>query len=389
MNNEKLLIKKQNIVFCFILGIFIFSECCSWFSILDSLHIKHYILMGVVLLNFIKYHSKFFNLKNWSEEFKNTMIIILVFLIVSWIFQIKNGSFKAYTIKELYYILLPVMFIEFKFYKKSNDLNMDRVMDFVLYSVLFCFVITGIDNGTLTFSNFISTLNLNNLFVESESAIGEVGLVSSCCTLLEIYYISRKNKKKAILSFIGVFLGYKRFCVFYAFIVLIVGWIFRDRKVNKKIILLTTIIFVILPFVTKLMCTNEFANWFYHKFGIEFNKFTMTRFSIINAVIDADFKNYGLGTVTNFLEQRGHQGQLNMHNDILMIYLDCTILGSIVFTYFNFKLSEQSIYSYFVMLFIFFQMFVTHCLGSGTVIIWIMTYLLIYYFNRNVEVNKG
>lgn len=31
----------------------------------------------------------------------------------------------------------------------------------------------------------------------------------------------------------------------------------------------------------------------------------MTRFQIINTVIDAKLTNYGLGTVTNYLEQRG------------------------------------------------------------------------------------
>ena len=65
-----------------------------------------------------------------------------------------------------------------------------------------------------------------------------------------------------------------------------------------------------------------------------------------------------------------------------MIYLDCTINVSILFTCSYFYLNEESVYSYLVILFMFSQVFVTHSIRKGTIMFWLIGYLLIFNFNR-------
>ena len=132
------------------------------------------------------------------------------------------------------------------------------------------------------------------------------------------------------------------------------------------------------------MCTDEFAFWFESKYDVDFNEFTMTRFYIVNMVIDANLTNYGLGTVTHYLEVLGNEGQTNMHNDILRIYMETTIIGSIVFTYCFFKIASKNIFSYFLMLFMFVELYLAHFLGPATIIFWIFVYYNIFYFNSEL-----
>jgi O-antigen ligase len=132
------------------------------------------------------------------------------------------------------------------------------------------------------------------------------------------------------------------------------------------------------------MCTDEFAFWFESKYDVDFNEFTMTRFYIVNMVIDANLTNYGLGTVTHYLEVLGNEGQTNMHNDILRIYMETTIIGSIVFTYCFFKITTKNIYSYILMLFMFVELYVAHFLGPATILFWIFVYFDIFYFNSEL-----
>ena len=156
-----------------------------------------------------------------------------------------------------------------------------------------------------------------------------------------------------------------------------------NKMVDKRIPILLTVVFCLAPFLVFFICTDEFALWFYTKFGLDFNKFTMTRFDIINTVIDANLPNYGLGTVTDYLERRGVPGQTNMHNDILRIYMECTLLGSIIFTKNYFKMAEKNWFSLLTMIFIFMELFVAHFLGPGTISFWTIAYLDIYTFNND------
>lgn len=380
------LINKRNAIFGIIIALFILSECCTPLSFLDALHIKHFVLLLAVLGYFLQNARTIIRNFKASFEFKNIVLLIFGLLLISLVLQVMHGHFEFFTLVEIYYLAIPIVFVELFYFQHENQ-DIEGVLTFALYILLISYFVTSYSNGKLSVSNLISMLDFRSLFIDSTSAIGEIGLVSSCCTLLEIFFIYKNKKKKAILSFIGVFLGYKRFCVFFAALILIIGLVVPNIKLNKKVLYITIALFIFMPFATQLMCSNSFASWFYRMTGIDFNYFTKTRFSIINTVIDANLTSYGLGTVTHYLETRNVFRQTNMHNDLLMIYLDCTIIGTGIFTVQLFKIASNSIYAYYMMVFLFGQMFITHCLGKGTIIVWLLSYMIIYYFNRNMDID--
>lgn len=70
-----------------------------------------------------------------------------------------------------------------------------------------------------------------------------------------------------------------------------------------------------------------------------------------------------------------------MHNDILRIYMECTIVGTIAFTVQYFKIVKDNIFSFLLMLYAFMELFVAHYIGPGSTSFWIIAYILTFYFN--------
>ena len=373
--------------FCFVIAIFILSErCINLFGWLDKIHLKHYLLIISVLLGTFIFKNK--SKVTISKEFYNILIASLGLYIISLLYQIVNGEFKIYSIEELYYFLAPLFFVLI-IINIDKKQNIEKYIDIILYVGLFSFFATRFGRGTLTLKNIIGLFDVRSLFIESVSLISESDL-SVYFLILTVYYAYKDKKTKLILASIGTFLGYKRIAVLFLIIFLISYKLLpKSKEVNKKILSIACLIFIISPFAVYYMCEDSFASWFYEKFKIDFNTFTMTRFDIINTVIDADLTNYGLGTVTDYLETRNVPGQTNMHNDILRIYMECGIIGTILFTICFLNLGKKNYYSFFIIIFIFTELFVAHFLGPGSVSLWILVYLVLYDMNgKNMEDSK-
>ena len=381
--NDSLKIYKRHLVFIFAICLFILSEYCPIFQTIDHMHLKHIVVVGIIFFFFLKNHRILF-----SNELKLCLCTVAILYGITLFDQMLAGRFEMYSISEVYYLIIPIIFVEI-IYDSNKEVDMDDIMSSILYCSLFSFLVSCVVNGTLSWNNFIKMFDLTQLFVESESPMIESGL-SSFFVILYIYFLYREKRGRAFLSAFGAFLGFKRLAVLYMLLLTVFHkFIPKNKGVQKYIVVIAITIFIFLPFLAKLMCSDEFANWFYLQFGVNFNKFTMTRFEIINLVIDADLPKLGLGTTTHFLELRGLDGQLNMHNDILRIYLECGIIGSIALSINYFKMAADQWYSFLTMLFIMLQMFVTHCLGSGTISTWILAYMVIFYTNRADGISKN
>lgn len=379
INKMNIKINKRQLLFSIVICFFILCEYCEPFYWLDQLHIKHFLMIGVVFVFGILLIKK----KNiiMCMEMKKVFWTTGILYTISLFFQMLNG-FKFYSVLEVYYFLIPMLFaiIVFNFSKKDN---VDFIMTAILITCLFAFVVTRLGEGVFTFENLRAMFSFNALFIESTSVMRESDL-SIFFVFLFTYFMYRREKIRTVMAGIGCFLGYKRFAVLFLIILMIALRLIRgEKKLNKSILNVTIIFFCIAPFVAYVLCTDDFASWFYSRFKIDFNAFSMTRFQIINTVIDAKLTNYGLGTVTDFLELRGVEGQLNMHNDILRIYMETTIIGTIVFTRNYFKMAETNWYSFFTMLFIFVELFVAHFLGPGAISFWCIAYLALFTYNLN------
>ncbi len=373
-----------NAIFGFTIIVYLLSEGCPYvFDWLDKLHIKHFLLMFSIFLGITNFKRN--KAEKWSDNILKIILVnTLILYVISLLYQIWNGAFKFYAIEEVYYFLAPLVFVFLLFNRCKND-SIDIYINIFLYVGLFSFVVTRIQEGVFNLENLKSMFSLKSLFIDSVSAMNESDL-SVFFMILTIYYAYKGKKGNMILSAIGTFLGYKRIAILFLIAFLIIYRIIKNKhkKVNTCIFILTILVFISAPFIVYYMCNDSFAMWFYNRFGIDFNEFTMTRFEIINTVIDADLNNYGLGTVTNFLEIRNHAGQTNMHNDILKIYMETGIIGTISFTLSYFIICRKSYFSYLIMLFIFIELFVAHFIGVGTVSFWILAYLTIFEINKDV-----
>ena len=352
-------------------AIFVLSEYCPELHILDQLHFKH-ILLSIAV--FIFGWDLIDNRKNRClvYEVKQILTCVGILYFITVIFQVKNMEFKSYSLGEVYYLIAPLLLVWIFF----NYISLDRianVIDVLFYASCIAFFVR--------FANTFSLAALKQIsFIDSSSQF-ESDMAQFFLLYCFNYFYTRQTWKSTI-SVILCFLCFKRFTLVMLIILLIINkFIPHHKKVPKIVLLIMMGLFIAAPFLVYAMCTDSFARWFYLQFGIDFDYFTMTRFQIINTVIDANLTNYGLGTVTNYLEQRGAAGQLNMHNDILRIYMECTIVGTITFTVQYFKIVKDNIFSFLVMLYAFMELFVAHYIGPGTTSFWIIAYILIFYFN--------
>ena len=351
--------------------IFVLSEYCPELHILDQLHLKHILLLisififGGDLINNRKKRCLVF-------EVKQILICVGILYFITLIFQVKNMEFKSYSLGEVYYLIAPLLLVWIFFNYISLD-KIAKVVDVLFYASCIAFFVQ--------FANIFSLSALKQIsFIDSSSPFESD--MAQFFLLYCLYYFYTKQTWKSIISVILCFLCFKRFTLVMVIILLVINKIIPHHKKVPKIVLLITVgIFIAAPFLVYAMCTDSFARWFYLQFGIDFDYFTMTRFQIINTVIGAKLTNYGLGTVTNYLEQRGAAGQLNMHNDILRIYMECTIVGTIAFTVQYFKIVKDNIFSFLLMLYAFMELFVAHYIGPGSTSFWIIAYILIFYFN--------
>lgn len=344
--------------------------------------VKHAIMIGSCLFLFLPLVCK----SKLKQEYKPIIQAGLGLYIISLLFQIYAGTFKLYALKEFYFLIAPLLFSIALYTYVHDDLKkIKKIIDIIFYIAMFSYGIELFSHATLSMSNFIAMFNLQTLFVDSISPLDTESDTSITFFLFFCFYSFINDKKKWTALFLA-FLGFKRLVVFSLFsCFFLFRFLPKSCRTNRYLILSAIIFFCVLPTIIYLLCTDQFADWFYMQYGIDFDAFTMSRFQIINAVIDANLANYGLGTVTDYLLQRDVAGQLNMHNDILRIQMETTVIGTILFTYQYFSITTKNIYSFIVMLFMFIEMFAAHVLGPGTMLFWILVYMTIIYYNIQGE----
>lgn len=356
---------------------FLFLQWAGIFDYMD-LPLKHVLMIACIVFLFLPIVIS----SSWTHEYKPVIISSLVLYAISIFYQIIHGEFKAFALKEFYFLIAPLLFT-ISCYSCLTRKEIEKLFNFIFLCCSIIYIANLLNQGVFDFAAFKEMFNPTNLLVDSISTMDSE---SDSCVLFMLFYVYYEfkggNNKFKWLSFILCFLGYKRLAILYLIMMFVIFRLVRKEAGIKKVYVLAAIVFFcVLPSLIFLMCTDEFADWFYMQTGVDFNEFTMTRFFIINTVIDADLTNYGLGTVTDFLEMRGEQGQLNMHNDILRIFMETSLIGTIVFTWSYFKVVEKNFYSFMVMLFMFVEMFGAHFLGPGSTIFWILSYMIIFYIN--------
>ena len=304
------------------------------------------------------------------------------------ILQMING-FNSYAINEAVYYYTPLIFI-IVYSQISEEQDVETILNylFVLYVIVFLKNFAG----QLTLAN-LKNISFANSYSPFESELAFVFLIFEC------FYLYMGKRKNAIISLILCILSFKRISMLAAIVFFIFSkWIVVKKAVNKKIVIVTTVVFVLLPVLTCLMLNDTLEAWFYQTFHVTLNEITLTRSSRIEAVINSGQIKYGLGSVTTYLTKYlnalhgSNFSNRNLHNDLVKIYLECGILGSIVFTYIYMKAASVSRMLFVMMCYIFFECYFNHLFGAGSTDIWILIYLIMSIAGmttRNAESDGG
>lgn len=304
------------------------------------------------------------------------------------ILQMING-FNSYAINEAVYYYTPLIFI-IVYSQISEEQDVETILNylFVLYIIVFLKNFAG----QLTLAN-LKSISFANSYSPFESELAFVFLIFEC------FYLYMGKRKNAIISLILCILSFKRISMLAAIVFFIFSkWIVVKKAVNKKIVIVTTVVFVLLPVLTCLMLNDTLEAWFYQTFHVTLNEITLTRSSRIEAVINSGQIKYGLGSVTTYLTKYlnalhgSNFSNRNLHNDLVKIYLECGILGSIVFTYIYMKAASVSRMLFVMMCYIFFECYFNHLFGAGSTDIWILIYLIMSIAGmttRNAESDGG
>lgn len=372
----------SRILFAISAFVFTWSDAVGY----EEIDIK-YIVLGVnciILLAMIVFDYKgIINLKKlrFFSELKQLLFVALAFTIASIYFQFINREFKFFVIKELLYLITPMIYV-FLISNVDTKKNKSFYFKTALVLVIFEFLY-----------RYIPIINLKNIlsisFIKSfspfESNLADIFL------LLFIYFLFTNKRILTIICTIFCYLSFKRTHVAILLLCIICNHLIKKIKVvNPKLVYMCKLFFIISPFIIMMIFSDSFALWFKSVFNMDLNEFTMSRFSLIMRVIrDDTFVNYGLGSTTAFLTEKYFISQnvtRFMHNDILRVYIECGFIGSIIFANNYINIARKSIPSLITMCSFFIIMFISHILTMPYA--WILGLLIISYFNEIHDIDE-
>lgn len=351
---------------------------------------KYIILFAHMFLLLIVFIKKFFIIKNKKIEFlyeiKQIFFVMVAFVVISLIYQIILMDFKTYFIKEIFYMFVPCLYVFLLINSdKKKDNNFYFNITLIIFSIFFFIEFKDI----LSISN-IFKISFINSYSPFESNIPFAGVF----LVLYTYFLLNKNKKRAILSFLLCFLSFKRIHVIYIILLPFINLLLKNEdNVSKKLLNVTKIFFIFSPLLIEFIFSDYFSDLFYNIFNIDFEKFVMSRFSLVNYVLDLDFKNYGLATTyyisppPQIYNMSGNITQFNMHCDLLRIYIETSIVGLAIFVNNYFNITKSNIFKYILMLAYFFIMFSSHAITSFYT--WILIYMFMAMFSNKEKVKNG
>lgn len=350
---------------------------------LDEMKIKYAFMVVAsfyIIILLITKRKSLFQMNVFRKESRLYLIAIGSLAIITLFYQIMNG-FRMFVIPEFLYVIIPLLFVILVV--SADCINITRVLDNCFYVALVAFLLDclGIftDGTAVSFNILESTSPLEN-----PSAFIFV--------YIELYLLVRYNKRngKALLCLIITILTFKRFSVILALLFFIFVPMIKNKKVPRWLFITVIAIFCAMPFLLKIFYSNEFASFFFARYQMDFNKFTMDRYARISYVLNnlGQIK-YGFGSISHFLsESYGHEVAENrsLHSDLLRIFLECSFVGTFVYNTCYFLSVRKNATSFLLMLGVFVQMIFNHPIGAGAVGNWIIIYLIVVYFNYRKEI---
>ncbi|RGX08017.1 O-antigen ligase family protein [Paraclostridium sordellii] len=306
------------------------------------------------------------------KEYINIIIIILLFLFISMICILISGYYTTETVKEIFYLSIAPTYA----FLLLNTIS-KKEMDLYFSTLLLCF---GGAYSIEIFNELVSGKFELISFYDSYSPF-ESSFMAGPAMSLFIYFLYKKNRIKEIISFIFVFMTFKRLSLVFAILLIILSNIWDlSKKVNIKTINFLKIFFILMPIFIYFFLREPYISEINRQFNIDIDKILMGRSSILNSVIATGFNSYGYGSTT-IVVKKLYPWAGNLHLDLVKIFMETSIVGLIVFVNNLWNIAGRNRFAIVVLLFEFLNLLTSHSLSGP--FSWIMTYLIIGSISRD------
>lgn len=341
-----------------------------------SVNLIALMLFTIVIANKPLKKKKF----RFLKETKLVLFTVVVFFLISIVKQIYYQDLNFIMMSGLLYVVLSILDAFFVINSSKND---------ELYTYLFIIFIRLV---LLFFISNAGNINLKTIMLiswrDTKSSVFESGMAHEWLFMVLIFKYMRKNKL-AIVSAIFCMLCFKRLSFILCILALFLYRFIPEHKaVNKKIIILSKVLFILSPLFVSLLVSPEGQRWFYNLFHITLNQFTTGREYYINLVTSRmDYYN-GYGSTGYFLKViYGDQYVQSIHCDLLRITLECTIISTIVYVNNMIEVSKRSYLTFFMMLYCLFESVISHCIEGFT--LYFTLYIFIYIVNTDIIIQRS
>ncbi len=361
---------------------FVNNYSVQLFVFFDSLGIKHILIVTTIIVGFISDLRKGrLRIKNFTFEMKCIFAAAISLIFITLIYMAFNGLANNWIV-QIYFMLAPLLFAYTIF---RNDWSVERfkhIINFSLFIVsvyYMVFIIQKIVRG-----NAISEFS----FIASKGPFENE--VAHFYLLMYIFYTFNGNYKLRAVSAVFCILAWKRLCIIYLIFITIVGLMrTRNKRVKIGYMIGIALFFTILGVLMQYTVSEEFGRWFNDLTGLDFVDFSNFRYYTIRKAVSGEILSRGLGSFfTIRVPWYGHFVKGSIHNDLLRLYLEVSVVGLFIYLFFTSIIAKRR-YSMFVILYMFIELAGSHMLGNGGIPFWFMTYTLVFYFNRYDRDGKG
>ena len=313
--------------------------------------------------------------KKSIREFKLGIGYVLVFFIISVFVQVLHMDFEMYLVNGLVRIALPII-NAFLFVNSVDEEDQQCFFNVLLARFVLHFVWENYNNFNLA---GFSSISWNDSSSDMESSLAHDFII------MEMYYLYKNSKKKALLCVLLCMLSMKRISFVLAPILYVISnRVPKGVKVKNTALNIVKIIVIISPFVILGMYTNTFQNWFNETFNVSLNTVMSGRPEIYR-ILNNNIPYYnGYGSANNFLDnyvtiRYGTTWNTILHNDFLRIYLETTIRGIVVLANNLVNLTKKEYWHFLMICYLLLVAITSHILNYFSV--WITFYLVIMSYS--------
>ncbi len=312
----------------------------------------------------------------FGNEMKRMLFLVISFFVISLLFAIIEQNITINTFTILIKMILGIFFA----FIILNTLDIDEIYNAMKIILIFAIIGYIIEIGIENFNiENIALINFAKSYSPFESSYF-AGIALSTCAFFSYF---RKEKKWLILSILFTICTFKRLSLLFAIVLLFLPWFINiDGKIDKKYIVLISVLFVFFTIGYYWILQENNENLFYDIFNETQTQFTMTRSDRLHELINENFQSYGLGSAANEL------GLELIEMDLIEIYMELTIVGLILFCLTYWSMTSGQIYCCIFMAYQFFNFLTSHSIGGN--FSWTINFIIIgSILYKNVKEYKG